>query len=179
MSDNDPDAVGKGRPPRWTQWKKGETGNQNGRPRGRKKHAPHEDVLGPLIDFNENGVSKRKRTDEALILSLYARAFKGNDAIARLLNELAEKRRSLLPRSPTKRPVFAFGVYDEPGQVDGSLQSLGITKVTDPYRPTARTFLEPWAVQEALDRLGKRRFNLEEQAVVFAATRAPHKVCWP
>ena len=49
----------------------------------------------------------------------------------------------------------------------------------DPYRPTARMMLEPWIVEAALKRLGDRRLSREEQQIVLAATRTPHKVTWP
>lgn len=49
----------------------------------------------------------------------------------------------------------------------------------DPYRPSARMMLEPWIVEAALARLGDRRLSREEQEIVLAATRTPHKVRWP
>ena len=39
--------------------------------------------------------------------------------------------------------------------------------------------LEPWIVEMALDRLGKRRLTLQEQQTVLRATRTPKKVRWP
>ena len=49
----------------------------------------------------------------------------------------------------------------------------------DRYRPSARIVLEPWLVEAALARLGKRRLSREEQAKVMRSVRTPHKVRWP
>jgi len=49
----------------------------------------------------------------------------------------------------------------------------------DPYRPSARMMLEPWIVEAALKRLGDRVLSREDQEIVLAATRTPHKVRWP
>ena len=47
------------------------------------------------------------------------------------------------------------------------------------FQPHLQIKLEPWLVQRALDRLGDRRLNTMQQAVVVAATRTPGKVRWP
>jgi hypothetical protein len=47
------------------------------------------------------------------------------------------------------------------------------------FQPHAQIKLEPWLVQRALDRLGDRRLNVEQQMTVVAATRTPRKVRWP
>jgi hypothetical protein len=53
-----------------------------------------------------------------------------------------------------------------------------MAKKLDPYRKTARMALEPWLVEAALARLG-RKLSPAEQRTVVEATRAPHKVRWP
>jgi hypothetical protein len=49
----------------------------------------------------------------------------------------------------------------------------------DCYRPTARIALEPWLVEQALERLGNRRLSRAEQETVVKATRTPKRVRWP
>mgnify|MGYP003612878777 FL=1 len=66
-----------------------------------------------------------------------------------------------------------------PGSVNGALEPLRMARKLDPYRPSARMMLEPWIVEAALARLGDRRLSREEQEIVLAATRTPHKVRWP
>lgn len=39
--------------------------------------------------------------------------------------------------------------------------------------------LEPWIVQAALSQLGEKRLTFDQQRLVIAATRTPHKVHWP
>jgi hypothetical protein len=52
------------------------------------------------------------------------------------------------------------------------------SKKLDPYRETARMTLEPWLVEAALARLG-RKLNPAEQRIIVNATRTPRKVRWP
>ena len=66
-----------------------------------------------------------------------------------------------------------------PGSVNGALEPLRMARKLDPYRPTAWMMLEPWIVEAALERLGGRKLSREEQTIVLAATRTPHKVNWP
>jgi hypothetical protein len=57
--------------------------------------------------------------------------------------------------------------------------NLGVARVLDRFRSTARVYLEPWIVEAALNRLGDRKLSVEEQQVIVAAARTPNKVAWP
>jgi hypothetical protein len=63
--------------------------------------------------------------------------------------------------------------------VSRELERLRIAQKLDRYRGTARMALEPWIVEAALERLGNKRFTVDEQRTIVAATRTPHKVKWP
>ena len=70
-------------------------------------------------------------------------------------------------------------VFVVPGSVNSALQPLRMARKLDRFRETARMALEPWIVEAALDRLGDRHLNVDQQETVVRATRTPHKVQWP
>lgn len=76
MSDED---VGYGRPPRHTQWKKGQSGNPNGRPKGAKglKQDLAEE-LAEMLTLAEGGTPVTVSKQQALLKSLLARGIKGD-----------------------------------------------------------------------------------------------------
>jgi hypothetical protein len=90
MSDSDDDySVGYGRPPRGSQWKKGQSGNKKGRPRGSRglKTYLHEELNAKLTITI--GSTKVKDTTQRLMLrTLGARAASGNLQAAKLLIDM-------------------------------------------------------------------------------------------
>ena len=80
--------VGYKKPPERTRFKKGESGNRNGRPKGTKNlKTDLLEELGERMEILENGKTRRISKQRALIKSLLARALKGNDrAAAKLLD---------------------------------------------------------------------------------------------
>ena len=75
-------AVGFGKPPKSTRFKKGQSGNPNGRPKGtRNLRNDLEDELAERIPVRESGTERRLSKQRALLKSLIARAI-GGDARA-------------------------------------------------------------------------------------------------
>jgi|SRR5579864_1248792 len=71
--------VGRGRPPRSGQFKKGQSGNPKGRPKGaRNISTVIEEVLNERITVTEHGRRRSITTLEALIRGLRADALNGN-----------------------------------------------------------------------------------------------------
>lgn len=77
--DDTPYAVGYGKPPKATRFRKGRSGNPRGRPRGaRGVGALLDEALSQEVTVTEGGRTSRISKREALILSLITRAIKGD-----------------------------------------------------------------------------------------------------
>lgn len=83
--------VGYGRPPKTHQFKKGQSGNPRGRPKGtRNLKTDLMDELGEEITLTEGGKARRLSKQRALVKSLVTRAIKGDGrAVNALLNLMA------------------------------------------------------------------------------------------
>lgn len=96
MRQRDDDAVGYGKPPKRTRFKKGQSGN----PRGYRWRRPKDartilnDILDRKISVVEAGVSRRASLREVIITQLAAQAAKGNFAALNHLLEILEDARS-------------------------------------------------------------------------------------
>ena len=102
---NDNNRLGYGRPPKWTQWRPGESGNRKGRPKGtgKKQMASKQSVgmtefqklLSALLREELTLTIGGKRASvinmEAVLMNLFKQAMSGNQAAIRELNRLIEK----------------------------------------------------------------------------------------
>jgi len=86
------DAVGHGRPPKHSQWKKGQSGNPN---RKRKREPKRVDAMvdeffAREIDIVENGVELRRTAFEIIFQQLCNKAIEGNTRALNVLKKYAD-----------------------------------------------------------------------------------------
>jgi Family of unknown function (DUF5681) len=171
--------VGYRRPPKATRFTKGQSGNPAGRPRGRRREAPYEAILGQMVTIREDGTTRRVTAAEAFLLKLTKSGLEGDSAAARASLAAIEHAREQ-HNAGLGGPRISVIVREivEPGSVTSALQPLRMARKLDPYRETAQIALEPWLVEAALARLD-RRLSPADQRTIVKATRTPHRVRWP
>lgn len=180
LEDEQPrETVGKGRPPTETRFRKGQSGNPRGRPRGSHRSAPYESTLGRMVTVREEGSSRRMTAAEAFLLHITRKGLEGDGTAARIAMTAIEDARSRAGSAEHEQVNVIILSFLGVGTVGDALVKLRGAVKLDRLRPTARIALEPWLVEAALNRLGERRLSLAEQKTVWKAARTPWKIAWP
>ena len=133
----DDDEVGYGKPPKATRFKKGQSGNPKGRPKGSRNFKT--DVIATLeapVQLKEKGRVKTVPTQWAALLRLREKALSGN---ARALDRLIELARTYNDENLPEAAAAALAPSDR-AILDDYLRRHG---VSPPERPDG---------QEAVDR---------------------------
>lgn len=94
MTNRDDDYdVGYGKPPKATQFRKGTSGNRNGRPKGSRNFASDVDeILATTMTISEQGHRRKISTQLAALMRLREKALKGDARALERLLAMADQR---------------------------------------------------------------------------------------
>ena len=174
------DGKGYGKPPKANRFKKGQSGNPNGRPMNRHKEPPYEAILGQHVTITENGIERKINAEEAFLKTLLKLSADGNVDVAIALSSALEEDERLREITDELETPPDITVIPVPmGSVSHHLRQLKIVRKLYARQPHAKHVIENWAVTDALERLDGRQLSLEEQQIVVAATHKPEKMKWP
>lgn len=170
--------VGYGRPPKSTQFKKGISGNQRGRPLGKRRDIPHDHLLGQMVTIREEGRERRITAAEAFLLQLTKKGLEGCSASAReslaSIEHARQWQRGAASDVEILRVILCcFGL----GRV---IEKLGMgIHVNRASKDDVKLELKSWIVQAAVDRMKLNHLTIAEQQAVLSSTRSPRKIVWP
>lgn len=171
-------AVGYGKPPRSSQFNKGQSGNPRGRPRNRRKEIPYDHLLGQMVTIREDGRERRVTAAEAFLLQLTKKGLEGCSASARASLGVIEAARA--NRAETQEEHLIIRMIIRSFGLCCVVEDLGMAvRLNKSSKENVRLELKPWIVQAALGRMKPNQLTAEQQAVVYASTRTPEKVAWP
>jgi hypothetical protein len=92
MNDDDDYRVGRGKPPKEHQFKKGQSGNKKGRPKGARSIYTHlERELARKVTINENGRARKVTKDELMAMALVNKAAKGDPKAIQAVQKMREE----------------------------------------------------------------------------------------
>ncbi len=178
--------VGPGRPPAASRFRKGESGNPNGRPRSGSNPRPSafDVVIDLTLTMMQNGKPREVTVEEALQHKTYQDAIAGSRAAQReVLKMIAKREQWLAAKAPKPRPGKRLIEPEDPDNANEALILLGIAEPdTRSYGPNdeyERLLLQPWAVQAALSRRGRRRLSDRDVADINRSTREAETLRWP
>lgn len=172
------EAVGHGKPPRATRFRKGQSGNLRGRPRNRRREIPYDHLLGQMVTIREDGRDRRITAAEAFLLQLTKKGLEGCGASARSSLQVIENARAT--RSGSREEQDVVRIVVRTFGLCSMFEDLGMGVLLNASsKQNVRLKLRPWIIEAALDRMAPKTLSVEEQRTVLAATYTPAKVRWP
>ena len=171
--------VGPGRPPEAGRFPKGTSGNPKGRPKSRKASSTSafDIIMDRTLTVTKGGKPLEVTVEEALQHRTYQEAINGNRGAQREVLKMIAKREKWVA---AKRPISGFKVLMEskdPDNADEALLLLGIAERDT--RWYQGLLLQPWAVQAALSRPGRRQLSAQDVSEIKRCTRDADTLRWP
>jgi uncharacterized protein DUF5681 len=171
--------VGPGRPPETGRFRKGTSGNPKGRPksRGASSISAYAIIMDRTLTLTKDGKPHEVTLEEALQHRTYQEAINGNRAAQREVLKMIAKREKWFA---AKRPVSPVKFLMEPKDPDNANEALVLLGIAKPEPAWFnRLRLQPWAVQAALSRPGRRRLSAEDVSNIKRCTHDAETLRWP
>jgi hypothetical protein len=141
-------------------------------------------VIDRTLTLTQNGKPREVTVEEALQHKTYQDAIAGNRAARReVLKMIAKREKWLAAKAPKNRSIEMLLEPADPDNANEALILLGIaepdTRWNGPNDKYQRLLLQPWAVQAALSRPGRRRLSEKDVSDIKRCTRDPETLRWP
>lgn len=179
-----------GTPPEEYRFRKGETGNPKGRPRGSAKTRKSAfDVITELeLTIRTGEATTTMSAEEALHLKTYHQAISGDKKAWAEVLEMIIAREKALDAVATPRPGVELLIEDgDPENAHEAMVLLGIASYdmepdgfsSDPEEDERYLQLEAWAVQMALEQRSLKYLDDSSKELVGSSTRDKDRLRWP
>lgn len=176
--DEDASSSGYGRPPKSTQFKKGQSGNPRGRPRSRRRELPYDALLGQMVTIREDGRERRVTAAEAFLLQLTKKGLEGCSASARASLASIESARAARKEQQAETITIRFKIRSF--GLCCIVEDLGMAiRLNEASKENVLLELKPWIVEAALARMVPGQLSLDQQRTVLGSVYTPQKVRWP
>lgn len=173
-------------PPASKRFRKGESGNPKGRPRARREQqaSAFDILIDRTLTVTHNGQPREVTVEEALQHKTYQDAIAGDRSARReVLKMIAKREKWLAAKAPKHRPIEWLM---EPLDPENAIEALLLLEIAerdtrwaaenDPY---VRLKLQPWAVQAALSRKGRRTLSKQDVDAIKRCTKDAETLRWP
>jgi hypothetical protein len=189
---------GRSDPPKHSRFRKGQSGNPNGRPRKVKaapaSSSPFDIVFDRTLTIRAGGEAREVDVEEALLHKTLQDALAGNRPARRKIMAMIARREAVRARrgaraKTTGAPLPWKIEHADPFEPDAAMLILGIARQDPAWESPSsymksdggdRLLLEPWAVQAAL---GRRRggsvLEPKQIADIRRCTHQPARLRWP
>jgi Family of unknown function (DUF5681) len=183
--------AGSGGPPADKRFRKGQSGNPKGRPKGttsKRRASAFDDIIGRTLSVtltgSQGGVKRQLTVEEALQHKTLQKAFAGDRAARREVLRMIEKRERALAKGndSVSEPKGLRFDSANPRNAEEALLILGIASPmpADPSYLDGELQLERWAVEAALSRRrGGSRLTDTDISEIKEHTCDPESLQWP
>ena len=169
------------------QFRKGQSGNPKGRPKGRRhkdrQSSAYDVIVDKTLTVMQEGAVREVTVEDALQHKTYQLALSGNRAARReVLRMILKREQALVKRAPRQVNKIETRLGYNPENANDAVMLLGIGRRYDigPDDEYDRWKLEPWAVQAALRRRrGGAKLTDKEIAEIKRTTWEAETLKWP